>query len=254
MSGQSVNIPESGPVAQFHFLGMVEYEAVLALQSHLAAAAVQHGRDEIVVLLCEHAGEISIGRTGSRRDIHFTDVELERRQLRLRWERRGGPCILHTAGQLAVYPIVPLQSCGWSVGEYLGRLQDGMCGAIASLKIPCTKVPNHFHVWGRTGILAAMGVAIRDWVATQGFWVNVNPLMSDFRFVETSRELILGDKANMGSLSAERQRAVTMPSVRAAVVPALAEALGRSRYYLHTGHPGWPQWKGVPRGSRARVG
>jgi lipoate-protein ligase B len=34
--------------------------------------------------------------------------------------------VLHAPGQLAVYPIVPLGLFGWTVGEYLRRLQRGM--------------------------------------------------------------------------------------------------------------------------------
>ena len=41
----------------------------------------------------------------------------------------------------------------------------------------------------------------------------------------------------MGSLLAERRQAITMPRVRALLVPRLAETFGTDRYHLLTGHP-----------------
>ena len=40
-------------------------------------------------------------------------------------------------------------------------------------------------VWGRTGQLAAVGVAVRHWVTYYGAYLNVCPPMGLFRLVET---------------------------------------------------------------------
>ena len=80
------------------------------------------GQDDgrITVLLCEHPALISVGRTGSRGHIRLTNEQLRMRQLEVRWVSRGGGCVLHGPGQIAVYPIVPLRWHGWTVGDYCG--------------------------------------------------------------------------------------------------------------------------------------
>jgi len=82
-------------------------------------------------------------------------------------------------------------------------------------------------IFGRTGQLAAFGVAVRHWITYYGAYLNVCPPMGMFRLVEPK----------MSSLVAERCGPVRMTAVRAALVRRLAEAFGSDRYHLYTGHP-----------------
>jgi len=71
--------------------------------------------------------------------------------------------------------------------------------------------------------------------------------MNDFRFIDVVPPLGFGRQPSttMGSLLAERGRAVTMSKVRSLLVPELAAAFGTERYYMMTGHPllrtRWPR-------------
>ena len=46
--------------------------------------------------------------------MRLTGAELAQRQLAIRYIGRGGGAILHAPGQLAIYPIVPLDWHGWT--------------------------------------------------------------------------------------------------------------------------------------------
>jgi lipoate-protein ligase B len=94
-------------------------------------------------------------------------------------------------------------------------------------------VSGRHGIWGRTGQLAAVGVAVRGWVSYFGVYINVSPPLGLFRIVETDR---MGH-TRMSSLVAERGPAVRMASVRTAVIRHLAESLGCPRYHMYTGHP-----------------
>ena len=48
---------------------------------------------------------------------------------------------------------------------------------------------------------------------------------------------VSGQKSTMGSLFAERRQAVSIPKVRATLIPHLAASFGTERYHLVTGHP-----------------
>ena len=115
------------PVAEFRLLGRVPFDAFLALQSRLVYEAGGLAEPRIVVLLCEHPDLITVGRAGSRGHIRFSNDQLKHEQLGVRWISRGGGCVLHAPGQLAVYPIVPLSLLGLDRGRVPAAIAAGDC-------------------------------------------------------------------------------------------------------------------------------
>ncbi len=224
---------------QFHLLGTVPFPDFLVLQRRLVYEAGGHDDGRITVLLCEHPPLISIGRGGSRGHIRLTNEQLRLRQLEVRWVSRGGTCILHGSGQIALYPIVPLTWHGWSVGEYLRRLHVALTSTFDELRVRHESDASSSGIWGRSGQLACCGVAIRHWITSYGAYVNVNPQMTHYPFVDVMDPLKAtpGQKTTMGCLFAERRQAMSVPKVRATLIPHLAAALGTERYHLITGHP-----------------
>ena len=227
---RSAPLPREAAV-HIHLLGLVDYEDCLSLQRRLAYDAVSRADGRIVVLICEHQPLITIGRGGSRRQVRFTGDELIERQLEIRYVGRGGGAILHAPGQLAIYPIVPLDWHGWSVGNYLRQLQSALAAMLAEFNIQPQTVAGSFALAGRSGVLAAFGVGVRHGVAMHGAFLNVNPNLRDFGRVEVM------PGRTMTSLLSHRALATKMTKVRAALVTHLADALGLERYHLHTGHP-----------------
>ena len=154
-------------------------------------------------------------------------------RVEIRWVKRGGGCLVHAPGQLAVYPILPLRWYGFSVGEYLDRFQTGIIDALGNLGIRGTCPQGRHGVWGRTGQLAAFGVAVRDWVTYHGAFINVSPPMGLFRLVKTGPR----QASRMSCLLAERGQPVRMTGVRAEVMRGLTDAFGCDRYHVYSGHP-----------------
>lgn len=223
---------------QFHLLGTVPFDEFLAFQRRLVYEAGGQDDGRITVLLCEHPRLITVGRTGSRRHIRLTGRQLRERHLEVRWVSRGGGCILHGPGQISIYPIVPLRWHGWTVGEYLRRLRSALIRTMDQLAVRHELKGWPRGIWGRSGQLAGWGVAVRDWVTSHGAYVNVNPAMTQYPFVDVidPRTTKQGEKSTMGCLFAERRQAMTPPGVRATLIPLLAAALGTEEYHLMTGH------------------
>jgi lipoyl(octanoyl) transferase len=217
--------------AHFHLLGCVDFDDCLTLQRRLAYDAVSRADGRIVVLICEHPPLVTIGRAGSRRDVRLNGAELAERQLQVRYVGRGGGAILHGPGQLAIYVVAPLDWHGVSVGAHLRRLQAALQAALADFQIRPQLAPGSYSLTGRTGVLAALGVAVRSGVAMHGAFLNVNPPMRDYGRVAT----LAG--RGMSSLLSERPVPVKMTAVRAALVAHLSAALECERHHIHTGHP-----------------
>jgi lipoyl(octanoyl) transferase len=223
--------PPREAAIHIHLLGLVDYEDCLSLQRRLAYDALTRADGRIVVLICEHPPIVTIGRGGSRGHVRLTGAELLERQLEIRYVGRGGGAILHAPGQLAIYPIVPLEWHGWTVGQHLRQLQAALAELLIEFKVKPAPVAGSFALAGQGGVLAALGVAVRGGVAMHGAFLNVNPELRDFGRIEVA------PGRTMTSLLSHRALATKMTRVRAALVTHLAEALGLERYHLHTGHP-----------------
>lgn len=216
-----------------HFLGQIEFGRCLELQQRLVDAAAARANGQIDLLICEHPDIITIGRGGSPADVRLDAKPLRTGQLEVRWVKRGGGCMVHVPGQLAVYPIIDLAWHDFSVGEYLDRFQAGVLEALDELGFSGMTRPPRHGIWGRTGQLVSFGTAVRNSISSHGAYLNVAPAMGLFRLVDTDPE----EMTRMSCLMAERRQPVRMTSVRAELVRRLADAFGCDRYHLYTGHP-----------------
>jgi lipoyl(octanoyl) transferase len=226
-------MPSPSPALEAFLLGQVDFDRVLALQQRLIIDCGQRDDGQIVLLLCEHPTILTVGRGGSPGDIAQQSGLVRSRQIEVRWVNRGGPCLVHCPGQLAIYPIVPLRWHGFSVGEFLDRFRAGLMETLTDLNVRASVARGRFDICGRTGQLAAFGAAVRGWVTYYGAYLNVCPPMGLFRLVESP----LDTATPMSCLVAERCGPVRMTGVRAALVRRLAECFGCDRYHLYTGHP-----------------
>jgi lipoyl(octanoyl) transferase len=217
--------------AHFHLLGTVDYEDCLSVQRRLAYDALTRDDGRIAVLLCEHPPLVTIGRGGSRAHVRLSGEELASRQLAIRYVGRGGGAILHGPGQLAIYPIVPLDWHGWTIGVYLRRLQTALQAALRDLNIASQAVEASHSLRGRHGVLAIVAAAVRHGVTSHGAYLNVHPDLREQGRIEPIKGL------RTSSILSERSLPVRMQAVRATLVARLAAALGCERHHLHTGHP-----------------
>src|SRR5687768_15879309 len=115
-----------GRGAQGHLLGVVPFEAALALQQRLAYECGGERVARATILLCEHEPLVTVGRQGSRLHLRADDAELARRGLEIRFVKRGGGALVHAPGQLAAYAVVPLARFGLTVGGLLDAWQTAL--------------------------------------------------------------------------------------------------------------------------------
>src|SRR3989304_1955932 len=111
--------------------------------------------------------------------------------------------------------------------------QVGIIETLDELCIHGHAPPGQYGIWGRTGQLAAVGVAVRNWITYYGVYLNVDPPMGLFKIVDSDPV----KHSKMSCLVAERRGPVRMTAVRAALVRRLSEVFGCDRYHLFTGHP-----------------
>lgn len=233
-----------------HLLGTIDFDVSLALQHRLVYESSADADGQITLLVCEHPTTITIGRQGSRADVHLDSNQLRTEKLDVRWANRGGGALVHGPGQLAVYPIVPLATLGLTVGQYLDRLQEALSLVLAEESIATARMPGSRGLWGRSGQLVAIASAVRSWTTYFGAYVNVAPPMRLMRHVDA----ISGRHSPMSSLGAERQQPVRMTSLRERVARHVAAAFGVDHYHLYSGHPLLAPMSRPQREATARAG
>jgi lipoyl(octanoyl) transferase len=220
-----------GPL-QAYLLGTLPFDAALALQRRLAFE-VAGDRQRGALVLCEHPPLITVGRQGSFAHLLCGHEELRARQWCVRWVNRGGGCVLHQPGQLAVYPVVALDRLGLTLPAYLERLHDVVLAVLADVGVVGATKPGRPGVWAGGRLVADVGVAVRGWVTYYGIVLNVNPALTPFRLVRCGGP----GEGPMTSLERERRGPVRPALVRQRVVELLAERLNFTQVSLFTDHP-----------------
>lgn len=220
------------PALQVYLLGSVDFEDALRLQRRLVFE-VAGLRRSAALILCEHPPLITVGRQGSRSHILCEPNELRARQWRVRWVNRGGGSFLHLPGQLAAYPILALDQQRLGLADYLLSLQGLVGDLLDDFGIKGENSFGHEAVSVAGRPIAALGVAVRDWVSYFGVYFNTNPALDLFRIVR------LGGRSAgpMTSLARERRAPLRASLVRERFVEHFARRFGFERTALFSSHP-----------------
>ena len=215
-----------------YLLGMVDFESALFLQDRLVYEI--SGRSDRFggLLICEHPPLVTVGREGSRRHLRCDQAELASRMMDIRWVNRGGGCLVHGPGQLAAYPIIPIDRADFGVKDYRDRLNQSVIDTCQEMKIPVHVEAEQTGVSCRGGQISWTGIAVKRWVTYHGMFVNVRPDMDMMRLVKN------GDTdARQSSIAANTIKPTSMHSIRERFIRHLTKQLGYEDYHVYSSHP-----------------
>jgi lipoate-protein ligase B len=148
--------------------------------------------------------------------------------------------VLHGPGQIGIALFAALEDLGLgrqAVGGYVERLETGLEAAVRSLRCGAARDSRAHGVFGRTGLLAAVGIALRRGVVWHGAFLNVQPDMELQRRVRSVPVAAGIGMRTMGSVESDVQRRVRMQDARAAVVEHVVDAFGFPRALIQSGFP-----------------
>lgn len=225
--------------------GTIRFDDYTSMAERLAGEVAARGGRPPTLVLCEFEPCITIGRSGSRADVRFSDDDLKARRLTVRFTGRGGGAVLHGPGQVVAAMFARLEDLGFAeheVGGFVDRFLQGLATAVAAVRGGGgTTVPGVHGVVGRSGLVAAVGLAVRRGVACHGAFVNACPELDACHRVDTiprrMRAVGVEVPATMGSIEADVQRRVRLQDVRTALAESLATAFDVPRMHLNAGFP-----------------
>jgi lipoyl(octanoyl) transferase len=222
------------PLLEIYMLGVVDFMEMQRLQRRIVYDLGEAETGAILVL-CEHAPTISVGRAGSRAHIAPDDDALQSMGISVHWVNRGGGCVLHVPGQLAGYLAFPLARLGITVQAYLDRLHAAIRGVLEEFDLAGTTRPDLPGVFSGHARVASVGVAVTRWIAYHGFTLNVGPYLDLFEVLDEPG--IDGYPMRYASLESRRQRPTSMAKVREALIRNLEQAFGLQQHHIYTTHP-----------------
>lgn len=221
----------AGASLSVYLAGTVDFSAAQFFQERLADELADRSDLSGAILLCEHPPTVTIGREGSGADLLGEQTDFLAAQSEIHWVNRGGGTWLTGPGQLVAYVVLPIDRLGIRPLELRNALQAGVLGMAAEQRVPAWVEPLSSRVTCRCGQFAFVGAAVREGISQFGLCVNVAPAWEALQLVRWGPAPL-----RVTSLSAQRLRPLTIPSIRESLIRRLAAELGFARYHLSTGH------------------
>ena len=222
----------SESVLRAYMFGLMDFDAALHLQRRFVDQ-VQGERGRAFILLCEHPPQISVGREGSWAHMQAPTGEMRTNGLPVRWVNRGGGCILHQPGQLAIYSIMALDRRNLTIPAYLEKLHSALADACHDfcLKVQPNQNQRDVCVAGRA--IAHVGVAVSQWVSYFGAVLNINPDLAAWRRTRWENP----NWPTMTSIERERRGPLRQALLRERFLEHFATRFGFERTSLFMDHP-----------------
>lgn len=222
----------SSSALSVYLLGTVDFRSAVFLQER-AVAELQDRTDTAgTLILCEHPPIVTIGRDGSTIDLPADPRELLAQLLDVERVDRGGPTLVHAPGQLAAYPILPLQRLGIDIDILERLLQETALAVCQEQKVVAEADKSDRGIWSRCGKIGFCGARDLHGISCHGFFLNVCPDMTLLRAVQSARPT-----NRIGSLVAQCTRPIAMQSVRESFIRNLTERLGYNDFNVFSSHP-----------------
>jgi lipoyl(octanoyl) transferase len=163
--------------------GLIDYQTAWDKQK-LLVKDIQQKRDRSVLVLCQHPSVITIGKTGSDKNIVCHRGLLESIGIDVIYSDRGGDVTLHNPGQLVGYPIFNLSDYKEDLHWFLREVEGAIIELLKIYGIESGRVEGLTGVWVESKRkICAMGMHCSRWVTSHGFALNVNNDISEFGYI-----------------------------------------------------------------------
>ncbi len=165
-----------------HKYGFSSYRDAWTLQQELFDDVTKQ-RNIHHLVLTEHHPVITIGKSGTKKNLLVRPEYLEQQNIDLVEIDRGGDITFHGPGQLIGYPILDLTAFKKDVHWYLRMLEEIIIRTLYVFDIDSGRVPGLTGVWINNAKICAIGIKVTRWVTMHGFALNVNTDLSFFKHI-----------------------------------------------------------------------
>ena len=206
--------------AAFADLGFVSYVSAWQAQRSLHDRRAREETGD-VVLFCEHAPVITMGKSGKSQNLLISPAELQRRGVDYFEVERGGDLTFHGPGQLVGYPIFKLARLR-EVQGFVRKMEAAIIASIGAFGLRGEQRSDHAGVFVGGAKIASIGAAVRSGVTFHGFALDV---CTDLEYYRLINPCGMPDVA-VTTMSREAGRHISVADVKPHMRAALESAFG----------------------------
>jgi lipoyl(octanoyl) transferase len=162
--------------------GITDFHDVWEFQKRIFNHVVEN-RLHNYLILTEHKPVITIGKTGSLKNLITEPSQLVSKGINIVEIDRGGDITFHGPGQQVVYPILDLSQFRKDIHWYLRNLEEVIIQTLQDFKIHGERIPDLTGVWVKKKKICAIGVKVTRWVTMHGFALNVSTNLDYFNHI-----------------------------------------------------------------------
>ncbi len=200
--------------------GRTAYDEAKARQDVLVARRLA-GETGDTLVFTEHDPVFTIGlRQGAEEHIRWDADQLAREGVSVTKTNRGGDITYHGPGQIVGYPIVSLIPRK-DLHAYLRFLEQVLINSVGALGLTASRRDGLTGIWLGRRKVAAIGVAVKRWVAYHGFALNVNANLAHFQGIVPCG--ISATDGTVTSLHAELGRELDLAEVKTVLAREFAQ-------------------------------
>ena len=160
--------------------GRLGYNAAFQRQLALVEERINGSAPDRLVLV-EHPPVITLGRSGSQKDLCISEAALHQRGVEFYAVDRGGQATFHGPGQLVAYPIIKLTEK--DLHRYLQTLLEVVAAVLRTYGLKPAFKQGRPGVWVDSGKIASVGIAVKKWVTYHGVALNVTTDLEGFNWI-----------------------------------------------------------------------
>lgn len=133
-----------------------------------------------MLIFTEHPPVYTLGRRqGAAEHLLLDDAERNSLGIELVQSNRGGDITYHGPGQLVGYLIVSLEQSR-DLHLFLRQIEQALINTLGMIGLAAARRKGMTGIWLDKRKIAAIGVAVRQWVTYHGFALNVNNDLEPF--------------------------------------------------------------------------
>jgi lipoyl(octanoyl) transferase len=162
--------------------GITDYHDAWEFQKAVFNQVVEN-RSQNYLILTEHKPVITIGKTGSLKNLLTEPLHLISKGIKIVEIDRGGDITFHGPGQLIGYPILDLYQFRKDTHWYLRNLEETIIQTLRDFGIQGERIPDLTGVWIQKKKICAIGVKVTRWVTMHGFALNISTNLEYFNHI-----------------------------------------------------------------------
>lgn len=164
------------------WIGKLPYSEAYDLQLGIHRSVSQNNSNDDYLLLLEHDGVITSGRSAKKNNLLVSEEELRNKGIDFFETDRGGDITYHGEGQLIGYPIVRL-SDPKKILPFVRSLENVIIDTLNEFSIDSFTKEDDTGVWTSVGKIASIGIKVSKWTTYHGFSLNIFDNLEGFNFI-----------------------------------------------------------------------